>query len=124
MVPWTTQFRSKALSCLCPIHGDEDKARVTQLAQNWSAILSSMVLCYFATFTLQPSDLASLVNKATGWDLTSEDLSVIGDRIQMASRATPAWWNWGWAMLLRTCIHDYQLAALWGPQQAIWGSEG
>jgi len=70
-----------------PRHGDEDKARVTQLAQNWSAILSSMVLCYFATFTLQPSDLASLVNKATGWDLTSEDLSLIGDRIHALYRA-------------------------------------
>jgi len=45
------------------------------------------VLCYFATFTLQPSDLASLVNKATGWDLTSEDLSLIGDRIHALYRA-------------------------------------
>ena len=46
-----------------------------------------MVICYFATFTLEPSDLAALVNRATGYEFTPGDLTVIGDRINALHRA-------------------------------------
>jgi aldehyde:ferredoxin oxidoreductase len=46
-----------------------------------------MVLCYFASFTLKPSDLANLINLATGMQLTPQDLLVIGDRINALYRA-------------------------------------
>jgi aldehyde:ferredoxin oxidoreductase len=70
-----------------PRHSDEGKASITRFAQNWSHILSSMVLCYFATFSQQPSDLAALINYSTGWALTPKDLLVIGDRINALHRA-------------------------------------
>jgi aldehyde:ferredoxin oxidoreductase len=70
-----------------PRHSNEGKARITRFAQNWSHILSSMVLCYFATFSQQPSDLASLINYATGWSLGPNDLLVIADRINALHRA-------------------------------------
>ncbi|MHC1782423.1 MAG: aldehyde ferredoxin oxidoreductase family protein [Anaerolineaceae bacterium] len=70
-----------------PRHSDKGKASITYFAQNWSHILSSMVLCYFATFSQQPSDLASLINYATGWSLSPKDLLVIADRINALHRA-------------------------------------
>lgn len=70
-----------------PRHSNEGKASITRFAQNWSHILSSMVLCYFATFSQQPSDLASLINYATGWSLGPKDLLVIADRINALHRA-------------------------------------
>jgi aldehyde:ferredoxin oxidoreductase len=70
-----------------PRHSDEHKGKISRHAQNWAHILNSMVICYFATFTLEPSDLAALVKKATGFDLTPDDLTVIGDRINALHRA-------------------------------------
>jgi aldehyde:ferredoxin oxidoreductase len=70
-----------------PRHNNEGKAKISRLAQNWSHILDSMVICYFATFTVQPSDFAALINTATGFELTSDDLLVIGDRINALYRA-------------------------------------
>jgi aldehyde:ferredoxin oxidoreductase len=70
-----------------PRHSNEGKAKITRMAQNWSHILDSMVLCYFASFTLKPSDLAGLINYATGMDLTPQDLLTIADRINALYRA-------------------------------------
>jgi|AutmiccommuBRH23_1029490.scaffolds.fasta_scaffold02265_4 aldehyde:ferredoxin oxidoreductase len=70
-----------------PRHSNEGKASITRFAQNWSHILSSMVLCYFATFSQQPSDLASLINYATGSSLSPKDLLEIADRINALHRA-------------------------------------
>jgi aldehyde:ferredoxin oxidoreductase len=70
-----------------PRHSNEGKAKITRMAQNWSHILDAMVLCYFASFTLKPSDLACLINLATGMELTPQDLLVIGDRSNALYRA-------------------------------------
>jgi aldehyde:ferredoxin oxidoreductase len=70
-----------------PRQSDEGKGKIARLAQNWSQILDSMVLCYFASFTLKPSDLAALLNAATGFDYTIEELNKIGDRINTLYRA-------------------------------------
>ena len=70
-----------------PRHSNDGKGKITRLAQNWAHIVDSMVLCYFAGFTLQPSDLANLINRATGRELTAQDLLVIGDRINALHRA-------------------------------------
>jgi len=69
-----------------PRHSNEGKGKIARLAQNWAHIIDSMVICYFAGFTLQPSDLAALLNHATGSELTSADLLVIGDRINALYR--------------------------------------
>ena len=70
-----------------PRHSNEGKAAITRVAQNWAHIVDSMVICYFAGFTLKPSDLAALINHATGSELTPQDLFTIGDRINALHRA-------------------------------------
>jgi aldehyde:ferredoxin oxidoreductase len=70
-----------------PRQSDEGKGKMARLAQNWSHLLDSMVLCYFASFTLKPSDLAALLNAATGFDYTINELNQIGDRINALYRA-------------------------------------
>jgi aldehyde:ferredoxin oxidoreductase len=70
-----------------PRQSDEGKGKMARLAQNWSHLLDSMVLCYFASFTLKPSDLAALLNAATGFEYTIDELNQIGDRINALYRA-------------------------------------
>ena len=68
-------------------HSDDNKAHIARLAQDWAHIVNSMVVCYFAGFNLHPSDLAALLNQATGTSLTPDDLITIGDRINALHRA-------------------------------------
>jgi aldehyde:ferredoxin oxidoreductase len=70
-----------------PRQSNEGKGKIAQLAQNWSHLLDSMVLCYFASFTLKPSDLAELLNTATGFGYTVDELNEIGDRINALYRS-------------------------------------
>ncbi len=62
------------------------KGKMTRFAQNWAHILDSMVLCYFASRLLNPSDLASLINLATGTGYTPRDLLTVADRINALHR--------------------------------------
>jgi aldehyde:ferredoxin oxidoreductase len=70
-----------------PRQSNEGKGKMARVAQNWSQLLDSMVLCYFASFTLKPSDLAALLNSATGFNYSIEELNRIGDRINTLYRA-------------------------------------
>jgi aldehyde:ferredoxin oxidoreductase len=70
-----------------PRHSNEGKAKITRVAQNWSHILDSMVLCYFATFALTPSGMAALLNTAAGQNYTAEDLFTIAERINALYRS-------------------------------------
>ncbi len=69
---------------------DTGKAEMTRFAQNWAHVLDSLVLCYFATVLLKPSDFCALLKAATGSALRPEDLLCIGDRINALHRA----YNW------------------------------
>ncbi len=70
-----------------PRHSNEGKANITRMAQNWSHIVDSLVICYFATFILQPSDMAALLNLATGEAYTPKELFIIAERINALYRA-------------------------------------
>jgi aldehyde:ferredoxin oxidoreductase len=70
-----------------PRQSDEHKGKMVKLAQSHAHILNSMVMCYFATSTLAPSDMAALINSATGSTLTPGDLLTIGDRIHAVHRS-------------------------------------
>lgn len=70
-----------------PRHSNEGKANITRMAQNWSHILDSLVMCYFATFILKPSDMAALLNSATGEAYTAQELFLIAERINALYRA-------------------------------------
>lgn len=69
-----------------PRHSNETKGKITRLAQNWSHIIDSMVVCYFASFQMTPSDLVNLINLATGMNLSVMKLCEIGDRINALHR--------------------------------------
>jgi aldehyde:ferredoxin oxidoreductase len=66
---------------------NKGKAEMTRFAQNWAHILDSLVMCYFATVVLEPSDFCNLINTATGRNLKPTDLLQIGDRINALHRA-------------------------------------
>lgn len=66
---------------------NKGKAEMTRFAQNWAHILDSLVMCYFATVLLSPSDFCDLLNNATGQDISPADLLVIGDRINALHRS-------------------------------------
>jgi aldehyde:ferredoxin oxidoreductase len=70
-----------------PRHSNEGKGQMARLAQNWSAVISSMVICYFAAHTLRVTNLVELINTATGLELTPQDLLILGDRINNLYRA-------------------------------------
>ncbi len=63
------------------------KAEMARFAQNWAHVLDSLVMCYFATALLKPSDFCNLLNCATGWSLKPLDLLAFGDRINALHRA-------------------------------------
>lgn len=66
---------------------NEGKHEMARFAQNWAHVLDSLVMCYFATVLLKPSDFCNLLNTATGSDLKPKDLLVMGDRINALHRA-------------------------------------
>jgi aldehyde:ferredoxin oxidoreductase len=70
-----------------PRNSNEGKGKIARLAQNWMHVIDSMVMCFFASILLDPSDLATLIGHATGRQHTPQDLSVMGDRIDALYRA-------------------------------------
>ena len=66
---------------------NKGKAEMTRFAQNWAHILDSLVMCYFATSLLKPSDFCDLLNNATDQNVSPIDLLVIGDRINALHRS-------------------------------------
>jgi aldehyde:ferredoxin oxidoreductase len=70
-----------------PRNSDEHKGKIARVAQNWGHVCNSMVLCFYASFTQKPSDLAALINYATGQHYSGQDLLTIGDRIAALYRA-------------------------------------
>jgi aldehyde:ferredoxin oxidoreductase len=70
-----------------PLFESKGKGILTKLAQDQTAIVNSMVSCYFLTFILKPSDLAEVLTAATGIKYTPASLLKIGERIMALHRA-------------------------------------
>jgi aldehyde:ferredoxin oxidoreductase len=70
-----------------PLHKSEGKGKLVKLCQDYTAVVNSMVSCYFLTFILKPSDLAAALAAATGTDYTAESLLKAGERIMALHRA-------------------------------------
>jgi len=70
-----------------PRNSNEGKGKIARVAQNWMNILNSMVICFFASLTQKPADLATLINQATGWEIDDQELIEIGDRVDAIHRA-------------------------------------
>jgi aldehyde:ferredoxin oxidoreductase len=75
------------LKGIYPYFQSEGKGKVVKLSQDYTAVVNSMVSCYFLTFILKPSDLASVLSAATGMNYTSQSLLKVGERIMALHRA-------------------------------------
>lgn len=55
-----------------------EKAANVAIHQNWTTLLNSLIMCTFANIT--PIELAELINQATGFTYSIEDLLTLGER--------------------------------------------
>ena len=70
-----------------PLHVSKGKGNLVKLSQDYTAVVNSMVSCYFMTFILKPSDLAAVLTAATGTKYTARSLLKVGERIMALHRA-------------------------------------
>jgi len=59
----------------------EGKAQWVKIFQDLTAIIDASGLCLFSSFALGADDYRELVNSATGFNYTTEDLMTVGERI-------------------------------------------
>ena len=59
----------------------EGKAQWAIIFQNLTGVIDSAGLCLFTSFSLGPEDYQAVINAATGFDLSVEEMMQIGDRI-------------------------------------------
>ncbi|AEA47909.1 aldehyde ferredoxin oxidoreductase family protein [Archaeoglobus veneficus] len=64
----------------------EGKAQWVKAFQDFTCVVNSAVNCLFATFALGAEDYATLLSAVTGWDMSSEDIMKIGERIYNLER--------------------------------------
>jgi len=62
------------------------KAELVKTFQDGFAVIDSLVLCKFNTFATWVEDWVGMVAGATGWNITLEELTKIGERIYNAER--------------------------------------
>jgi len=75
------------LKGMYPLHVSKGKGLLVKLSQDYTAVVNSMVSCYFLTFILKPSDLAAVLTAATGTKYTAKSLLKVGERIMALHRA-------------------------------------
>jgi aldehyde:ferredoxin oxidoreductase len=59
----------------------DGKAQWAIIFQNLTGVIDSAGLCLFTSFSLGPEDYQAVINAATGFDLSVEEMMQIGDRI-------------------------------------------
>ncbi|NOZ88372.1 MAG: aldehyde ferredoxin oxidoreductase, partial [Crenarchaeota archaeon] len=70
-----------------PLAIDMEKPRLVKLQQDFFAVIDSLVVCKFNTFSTEPADYVPLISAAMGWsDFTEEELLTIGERIYNVER--------------------------------------
>ncbi len=70
-----------------PLYQSEGKGKLVKICQDFTAIVNSMVSCYFLAGILQPSDMAAVLTAATGTGYTADNLLKTGERIMALHRA-------------------------------------
>jgi aldehyde:ferredoxin oxidoreductase len=64
----------------------EGKAQWVKTFQDFTCVVNSTVNCLFSTFALGAEDYAKLLSAVTGWDLSTEEIMKIGERIYNLER--------------------------------------
>jgi len=75
------------LKGIYPPFVNEGKGKLAKVCQDFTAIVNSMVSCYFVAFFLKPSDLAPVLKAATGTEYTPQRLLKVAERIMALHRA-------------------------------------
>ncbi len=65
--------------------GLEEKAIMVARAQDWRALYNAMIMCQFANPPV--ANILAMLNMATGWELSVDDLLPLGERIFNIKRA-------------------------------------
>jgi len=65
----------------------EGKAKWVITFQDLFATCDSLVLCKFMTFAFGAEEFADMLSAATGWNLSADDVTKIGERIYNLERA-------------------------------------
>lgn len=55
--------------------------------QDVFAVLDSLIVCKFDTFAIWTEEFVKFLNAVTGWDMTTTDFELVGERIYNAERA-------------------------------------
>ncbi len=80
-------FPEWGLTGTYPLHQSEGKGKLVKICQDFTAVVNSMVSCYFLAGILKPSDIAALLTAATGTTHTVQSLLKTGERIMALHRA-------------------------------------
>ncbi len=68
-------------------HGQEHKAELAILMQNYMNLFNGLGICKFLILgEIGPKDIKNWVNAVTGWDLSDEELKLIGERLHNLKR--------------------------------------
>ena len=67
-------------------HTTEGKAQWVKTFQDFTSVVNSSVVCLFNTFALGLPDYAGMLSCITGWDLTDQELLMIGERVTNLER--------------------------------------
>lgn len=65
----------------------EGKAGLVKHFQNVFGVLDSLVVCKFTSFAIWLDEYTELINASVGWDMSKEEVELIGERIYNAERA-------------------------------------
>lgn len=63
------------------------KAALVKEFQDVFGVIDSMVVCKFSSFALWDEDYAETLTAVTGWDISKDEVHIIGERIYNAERA-------------------------------------
>ncbi|MBA1342709.1 MAG: Tungsten-containing aldehyde ferredoxin oxidoreductase [ANME-2 cluster archaeon] len=67
-------------------HTTEGKAQWVKTFQDFTSVVNSSVVCLFNTFALGLPDYAGMLSCITGWDLSDQELLMIGERVTNLER--------------------------------------
>ncbi len=59
----------------------EEKGMWLSILQNSTAFVDSSGICLFSTMAMSPDALAGMVSQATGFDISPDEIQVVGDRV-------------------------------------------
>ena len=63
----------------------EGKAQIVSRHQNWRSFCNALIVCYFSNAPVQ--SYVDLLAAATGWEVTPDDILLVGERIWNLKRA-------------------------------------